>query len=86
MANLQRLPTTRSHDAADDDRIVAEFLTRKDDGLDGVYRAYGTALYSVARHILHDDDEAQDCVHDVLLRLWEKPESFQKSAGRSGPF
>jgi RNA polymerase sigma-70 factor (ECF subfamily) len=80
-ANLQRLPITRSHDAVDDDRIVAEFLARRENGLDGVYRAYGKALFSVARHTLHDDDEAQDCVHDVLLRLWEKPESYRQERG-----
>lgn len=85
-ASLQRLPITRSHDAHDDGRIVADFLARKDDGLDGVYRAYGTALFSVARHVLHDDDEAQDCVHDVLLRLWERPEAYRRERGAPRSF
>lgn len=80
-AGLQRSPITRSHEALGDERIVAEFIARKSDGLDAVYRAYGTTLYSVARHVLHDDDEAQDCVHDVLLRLWERPESYRRERG-----
>ena len=46
-----------------------------------MYEAYATALFSVARHVLGDDDDAQDCVHDVLLRLWRRPDSYRRERG-----
>jgi RNA polymerase sigma-70 factor (ECF subfamily) len=65
----------------EDERIVADFLAGTSTGLEGVYRAYGRALYSGARHILENDEDAQDCVHDALLRLWQRSESFRPERG-----
>jgi RNA polymerase sigma factor (sigma-70 family) len=64
-----------------DDELVADFIARRNEGLEAVYEAYGTALFSVARHVLGDDDDAQDCVHDVLLRLWRRPDSYRRERG-----
>ena len=61
--------------------MVADFLARKQSGLEGVYRSYGTPLYSVARHVLGNDEDAQDCVHDALLRVWQRSESFRPERG-----
>jgi len=48
---------------------------------EAAYAAHGTALFSVARHILRNDDDAQDCVHDVLLRLWRNPGVYRSERG-----
>ena len=61
--------------------MVADFLARKTSGLESVYRAYGTPLYSVARHVLGNDEDAQDCVHDALLRVWQRSESYRRERG-----
>jgi RNA polymerase sigma-70 factor (ECF subfamily) len=71
----------RPDETGDSERLVADFLARRSEGLESVYRAYGSSLYSVARHILHDDDEAQDCVHDVLLRVWQRPDVYRRERG-----
>ncbi len=63
------------------DRMVAEFVAGTSSGLEAVYAAYRRPLYSVARHILGDDDEAQDCVHDALLRVWQRPQSYRPERG-----
>jgi RNA polymerase sigma-70 factor (ECF subfamily) len=65
----------------EDDRMVADFLAGNSSGLQSVYAAYGRPLYSVARSVLGDDDDAQDCVHDVLLRIWQRSQSFQPGRG-----
>jgi RNA polymerase sigma-70 factor (ECF subfamily) len=49
--------------------------------LESVYAAYGGTLFSLARHILGKSDDAQDCVHDVLLRVWRRPDAFQPERG-----
>lgn len=61
--------------------MVADFLAGKSSGLEGVYRDYGRSLYSVARHVLADDDDAQDCVHDALVRIWQRPGSYSPQRG-----
>lgn len=61
--------------------MVADFLAGTSGGLDAVYRAYGRLLYSVARNVLDNDDDAQDCVHDALVRIWQRPGSFRPERG-----
>lgn len=60
---------------------MADFVAREHGALERAYRAYGPLLYAVARHTLGRDDDAQDCVHDVLLRLWQRPQIFRPERG-----
>jgi len=61
--------------------MVADFRAGKSSGLEGVYRAYGRPLYSVARAVLGNDEDAQDCVHDALVRLWQRSGSYRPERG-----
>jgi len=65
----------------DDDRMAVDFLARRSGALEGAYRTYGTALYSTARYVLGNDDDAQDCVHDALLRVWQQTTSYRPERG-----
>jgi DNA-directed RNA polymerase specialized sigma24 family protein len=56
-------------DQREDEQMVRDFLVGKSSGLESVYAAYGRPLYSVARNVLGNDDDAQDCVHDALVRI-----------------
>ncbi|MGP6156014.1 MAG: RNA polymerase sigma factor [Vulcanimicrobiaceae bacterium] len=42
--------------------------------MEGAYRAFGTSLYSVVRHVLGND-------HDALLRLWQRAGSYRPERG-----
>jgi RNA polymerase sigma-70 factor, ECF subfamily len=68
-------------DQPEDDRMVADFLAGKSSGLQDVYAAYRKPLYSVARNVLGDADEAQDCLHDALLRIWQRPGLYRSERG-----
>ncbi len=61
--------------------MVADFLAGKSSGLESVYAAYGRPLYSVARNVLGNDDDAQDCVHDALVRVWQRSPSYRPEHG-----
>ncbi len=61
--------------------MVADFVAGKGIGLERVYAAYGTALYSVARYVLGNDEDAQDCVHDALVRIWQRSGSYRPERG-----
>ncbi len=61
--------------------MVRDFLAGTSSGLEGVYAAYGRPLYAVARNVLGNDDDAQDCVHDALVRIWQRSESYRPERG-----
>jgi RNA polymerase sigma-70 factor (ECF subfamily) len=65
----------------EDDRMLADFLAGKSSGLEGAFHAYGRSLYSIARHVLANDEDAQDCVHDALLRVWQRSQSYHPERG-----
>jgi RNA polymerase sigma-70 factor (ECF subfamily) len=68
-------------DQREDGQMVADFVAGKSSGLEAVYRAYGRPLYSVARSVLANDEDAQDCVHDALVRIWQRPGSYRPERG-----
>ena len=51
------------------------------DALAQLYDQLSRPLYSTARHVLNDDAEAQDVVHDVFLSLWEHAGSYDSARG-----
>ncbi len=65
----------------EDGRMVSDFARGTASGLERVYAAYGKPLYSVALRVLGNEDEAQDCVHDALLRIWQRPGSYRLERG-----
>ncbi len=79
---------TSSGDAhSPDERTIAnsELMRRMAggdrDALAELYDSLSRPLYSTARHILKDECEAQDVVHDVFLTLWKNASSFDSSRG-----
>ena len=43
---------------------------------DAAYRLHGSVLHAAAQQVLRDPNEAADCVHDVLLRLWRRGDAY----------
>jgi DNA-directed RNA polymerase specialized sigma24 family protein len=61
-------------DQREDDQMVRDFIAGKSSGLERVYAAYRTPLYSVARHVLGNDD-------DALVRIWKPSGSYRPERG-----
>ena len=57
------------------------FARREEWAFDEAYRRYGALLYSVALNVLHAPEDAEDCVHDVVTRLWRSPHAFSFERG-----
>lgn len=68
-------------DAADEDQLSADFAAHRPEALERAYRAYGSLLYSTARRVLGNDADAADCVHDALVRIWERGAAFRPERG-----
>jgi RNA polymerase sigma-70 factor (ECF subfamily) len=64
-----------------DEELALAFAARRPPALEEAYRAFAPALYSVARHVLGNDTDAQDCVHDALLRVWGRPTAYRPERG-----
>ena len=49
--------------------------------LDEIYRLHADVCFSVALHVLRSPDDAEDCVHDVLVRVWEQEAKYRPERG-----
>lgn len=64
-----------------DKEIIDLLWTRSEWALDEVDKAYGKRLRGLARRLLCSEQDAEECVNDALLEIWEsippkKPESL----------
>lgn len=66
---------------ASDEALAAAFAAKERWAFDDAYRRYAGLLYSAAYQVLSDREDAQDCVHDALARVWRSPDSYARSRG-----
>jgi RNA polymerase sigma-70 factor (ECF subfamily) len=67
--------------AAEEKALAQGFARREGWAFDEAYRRYGSLLFSVALNVLHSAEDAEDCVHDVLVRVWKNPQAFAVDRG-----
>lgn len=53
-----------------DYRLLALYAQRSEEAIAESERRYGSYLKTIARNILGDEREAEECVNDALLRAW----------------
>ncbi|MDE7229532.1 MAG: sigma-70 family RNA polymerase sigma factor [Oscillospiraceae bacterium] len=56
---------------AEDSDIIRRFFDRDESALSDVNRKYGSYCSTIARNILGNEQSAEECVNDTLMRLWE---------------
>jgi RNA polymerase sigma-70 factor (ECF subfamily) len=61
--------------------LARAFVAREAWAHEAAYRLHGRVLYAAALGVLRDPQDAQDCVHDVLLRLWRNSSAFRSERG-----
>ena len=67
--------------AQGDEALAAAFAAKERWAFDEAYARFGRLLYSTAYHVLGNAEDAQDCVHDALTRVWRSPDSYTRSRG-----
>ena len=55
----------------EDTEILDLFFRRREEALDETRQKYGGRLFRAAINILHNSEDAEECVNDTLLRAWE---------------
>ena len=53
-----------------DDYIIELFFARSDKAIEALATKYGEAMRSVSYHILHNDQDVEECVNDAYLSVW----------------
>lgn len=65
-----------------EEQIIQRLLRRDESGLDGLQEAYGTLAVTVAQRIVAIREDAEECVQDGLMAVWnsippQQPESLK---------
>lgn len=60
----------RGDDPVKDDQIIALFFARSQQALTELDRKYGAVCSAVARNILKNPQDAEECVNDAYLGVW----------------
>ena len=69
----------------EDERIISLFEQRDERAVSEVKDKYGAVLLAVSKRILHSDSDAEECLSDTLMNLWqhippERPECLRAYA------
>lgn len=57
-------------DGLNDNRIIDLFFERSEQAIAELSRAYGALCTKIAVHILNNDQDAEECVNDTYLGVW----------------
>lgn len=58
--------------ASDDNRILDLFREDREAAIEAIQSQYGKYLLRIANGVLQDEQDAEECVNDVLVQLWNK--------------
>jgi RNA polymerase sigma-70 factor (ECF subfamily) len=61
--------------------LAAAFAAHERSAFGLAYRRYASLLYSAAYNVLGNAEEAQDCVHDAIAKLWRAPAPYSIQRG-----
>ena len=72
----------------EDVRILQLFFTRREEALRQTQQSYGKLMHSIALNILSDPRDAEECVNDALLSMWQSippaaPENLKAYAAKA---
>lgn len=54
-----------------DDDIIALLFARREDGLEQVAKRYGRDCHRIARNVLGSEQDAEECVNDTYMKVWD---------------
>lgn len=68
-------------EALADEGLVAEVSRGSEEALRQLYRRHATAVFSLARRMLRDEEAAEEVVQDVFLKLWQRAGDYAAARG-----
>jgi RNA polymerase sigma-70 factor, ECF subfamily len=65
-----------AEDARSDQLLIERIAAGDERALSDAYDRFSTIVYSIARHILDDDADAEDVTAEVFLQIWQSASRF----------
>jgi len=84
MIQVARLQEPQRVETPPDEHLVAQIRCGDTAAFELVMRRYNRRLFRIARGILRDDGEAEDCVQETYVRAWFAMAQFRGPAGFAG--
>ncbi len=67
-----KAPNTKERGSFMNDREIARLFAERDEkAIEEISQKYGGYCHSIAKNILQNDEDAEECVNDAYLKLWE---------------
>lgn len=76
------LDLKRSTLLSDESVLVEQLLKRDDKAFQWLYEHYSAALYGVLLKIVREEEQAQDLMQDVFVKIWNNLSSYDTQKGR----
>lgn len=68
---MKGLYATRKEGTMKDHEIIGLYWERKENAISATAEKYGKYCYSISYNILHNNEDAEECVNDTYLRAWK---------------
>lgn len=81
MVQVARLQEQQLVETSPDEHLVAQIRGGDTAAFELIMRRYNRRLFRIARGILRDDGEAEDCVQETYVRAWFAMAQFRGPAG-----
>jgi RNA polymerase sigma-70 factor (ECF subfamily) len=66
----------------DDVALIRQIALARPEALSALYDRYGRLVFSLALHIVGEEESAEEVTQDVFFRIWEKAEIYQAEQAR----
>ncbi len=70
-------------DSAGDQQMIDAVFNRSEQGLNDMVSTYGSLLYAVSMNLLNDASDAEECVNDAWLKVWNTIPPYRPTYLRS---
>lgn len=64
------------------EKVVGLIKTRDDEGLSYLKQHYSGLMHYIVRSILNNPEDIEECISDIILKVWKSIESFSPEKGR----
>src|SRR5579864_9339312 len=65
----------------DDINLMQRIATRDQQSFSAIYQQYGSAIYSLAYHVLQDTTLAEEVTQDTFLKVWRQTALWDPAKG-----
>lgn len=64
-----------------EEEIIRLIRERNQEGIKELLRCYGSLILYVVSPVLNDEQDREDCISEITMRIWEKIECYNEEKG-----